>query len=188
MASDQDSEDEIDPILAQLEHVLDPLGPERVTEVMAWVRDFLRETPLLSYLCAEGEAGDVDWHAADAQHPGPWTTPKTYEFRLGAPSPIDPENTVFAIFHWYVQGIYVVYSFKAALLETGGALSMYTRDLVHKPRMASGIVTLTALYNDLKYHTDTTPWDDVAPEEDGPPEPPRPRAIAIAPSAQRSPS
>lgn len=168
MASDTNSEDQINPLLATLRQVLAPLGDERVDEVMGWATDYLATTPLISYLCAQGEANDVDWHPADATHAEPWTTPKTYEFRIGDVNPVDPENTVFAIFHWYVQGVFVVYSFKAGLVE-GGALGIYTRDLVFRPRMASGPVTLDALYADLDYHTHTTPWDDLEPDDERPP-------------------
>ncbi len=166
MASDADSEDEINPILGQLENVLTPLGEARRREVMSWVRDYLATTPLVSYLCAQGEPGDVDWHAPDAEHAVAWSTPKTYEFRLGDVNPLDPDNTVFAIFHWYVQGVFVVYSFKASVVDGGGALGIYTRDVVFRPRMASGPVTLNALYQDLDYHTHASPWDDVEPDDD----------------------
>lgn len=185
MASDSDSEDEINPILTQLENVLTPLGAARRGEVMRWVREYLETTPLVSYLCAQGEPGDVDWHAADAQHAEAWSTPKTYEFRLGDVNPLDPDNTVFAIFHWYVQGVFVVYSFKAGLLGDGRALGIFTRDLVFRPRMASGPVTLGALYADLDYHTHASPWDDIdGPDDDEPDAPGASRAL----SAVRSPS
>lgn len=166
MASDTDSEDQINPILESLERVLAPLGPERLREVMGWTREYLATTPLTSYLCAQGEPGDVEWHAPDAEHPKAWTSAKVYEFRIGEPNPLDPDNTVFAIFHWYIQGIFVVYSFKAGLLDDGGALGIFTRDQVFRPRMASGPVTLDALYADLDYHTHASPWDDDDPDDD----------------------
>lgn len=161
MASDTDSTNEVNPILEQLAQVLSPLGDERRDEVMTWAREYLATTPLTSYLCAQGEPGDVEWHAPDAEHPAQWSTPKTYEFRIGDVNPLDPDNTVFAIFHWYVQGTFVVYSFKAGLLEDGRALGIFTRDVVFRPRMSSGPMTLEAMYTDLDYHTHTTPWDEI---------------------------
>lgn len=180
MASDSSGEDQIDPILSSLEQVLSPLGPERLGEVMGWVRDYLATTPLISYLCMQGEPGDVDWHPPDAQHAEPWSTSKTYEFRIGDASPLDPDNTVFAIFQWYTQGAFVVYSFKAGLVEGGDALAIYSRDLVFRPRVASGPVTLDALFTDLDYHTHQTPWDDEEPDEPPAPAPNGSRGLLVA--------
>ncbi|MGH2997661.1 MAG: hypothetical protein ACRDNM_00015 [Gaiellaceae bacterium] len=156
--------------MQSLERVLEPFGPERRQEVLSWAAEHMQATPLIAYLCAVGEPGDADWHEPDAAHREAWSTPKTYEFRIGEASPLDPDNTVFAIFHWHVQGAFVVYSFKTGLLQSGAALAVYSRDLVFNPRFASGPVTLDALHADLEYHTHATPWDDV---DDGDPPPPR---------------
>jgi hypothetical protein len=153
MASDENAENEI---LTSMRNVLSPLGPERTEEILGWATTHLEDCPLLAYCCAQGETGDRD----------------AFEFRIGSPSPLDTENTVFAIFHWFAQGTAVVYSFKAALLEDGRALGVYTRDVVFRPRFLSGPVTLEAMFADLDYHLHATPWDDVedlgAPPSDEP--------------------
>jgi hypothetical protein len=152
MASDPDEQNEI---LEALERVLDPLEPARRAEVVEWAKAYLAECPLVSYLCAEGEPGDL----------------KVYEFKMAEPSPLDPGNTIFAIFHWFAQGVFVVYSFRAVALEDGSAAGTFTRDVVHKPRFASGPVTLQAMHADLEYHLHSSPWDDGAPDDpddDGP--------------------
>jgi len=148
MASDENP----NPILEALSRVLEPLGEPRKSEVLSWVGEHLQNTPLIVYLNAKAETGDLG----------------VYEFRVNEPNPINPTNTVFAIFHWHVQGCFVVYSLAAALTEDGGAQGMFTRNLVFEPRFAEGPVSLDALYNDLDYHLHATPWDDV---DDGPDDP-----------------
>jgi hypothetical protein len=153
MASDENENE----ILTALARVLEPLGAERQGEVLEWAKEHLAECPIFTYLCATGEAGDVDTvgHA------------KVYEYKIGEPHPLDESNTVFAILHWHTQGVFVVYSFKAVFLETGAAAGTFTRDLVFQPRFAQGPLTLEALYSDLEYHLKATPWDDV--EDPAPP-------------------
>jgi hypothetical protein len=109
----------------------------------------MKQTPILTYLNAKEEARDET----------------VYEFKLNEPNPLNTTYTVFAIFHWHVQGCFVVYSLAAVMTDDGGAQGMFTRDLVFEPRFASGPVSLDALYNDLDYHLHATPWDDVDPPE-----------------------
>jgi hypothetical protein len=150
MASDEN------PILEAVSRVLEPLGAERKAEVVTWVAEHMAQTPLTTYLYAKAEAGDA--------------TP--YHFEINSPNPLNPDTTVFAIFHWHVQGCFVVYSLAAVTTEDGGAQGMFTRDVVFEPRFASGPVSLDALYHDLNYHLHATPWDDIDPEDDVPPSSP----------------
>jgi len=139
-----------------LEHVLTPLEPDVRREVISWAKEHLSTTPIYWYLCAEREPGDSSKEDA-------------LEFKIGESSPLDPDNTVFAIFHWADQGTYVVYSFKAAIVaegeHQGAALGIFTRDIVHKPRFGSGPLTLQALVADLEYHLHETPWPDEPDDE-----------------------
>lgn len=153
-----------DQLQLMLEHVLEPLAPEVRTEILSLAREHLRTTPLYAFLSAEAEGYE--------------TRNEVFEFKVAEPNPIDPENTVFAIFFWHDQGVYVVYSFKAGIITEGegkgGALGIFTRDIVHKPRFASGPLTLDALVADLEFHLQETPWPDDEPDE---PEPPAPAAV-----------
>lgn len=167
MASDEN------PILEAVRRVLTPLPEPARGQVLALVAHHMQKVPLVSYVCAVGEASDAATHPADAEHPQPWTSPIAYEFRIGQPNPLDQANTVFAMFHWFAQGHVVVFSLNTAQLDTGDALAVYTRDVVFQPRFVSGPLSLDALAADLGYHLEATPWDDVdepdepddAPEE-----------------------
>jgi hypothetical protein len=168
MASDENENE----VLAALERVLEPLG-ERKAEVLSWAAEYLQSCPLLTYVAAQGEQEIETEYPPDAAHPHPWrasaTVPKVFEYKLGGPNPLDESYTIFAIFHWHTQGIFVVYSFKAAFLDNGGAVGVYVRDLVFRPRFAQGPVSLDALVSDLEYHTKATPWDDLPEEPESPP-------------------
>jgi hypothetical protein len=144
MASDDN------PILEALSRVLEPLGAERKEEVVTWVAEHMRQTPMTTYLYAKAEAGDET----------------IYAFEINKANPLNPDTTVFGIFHWHVQGCFVVYSLAAVSTDDGGAQGMFTRDVVFEPRFASGPVSIDALYNDLDYHLHASPWDDVEPESD----------------------
>ena len=113
-----------------LDTILAPLGDAR-KPVLAWVEREIETHAIVQYVYEEG--GPI---VGDAGGPQLW--------RLGQPSPIDGDETIFAMFHWESSKAIAVYSFKQ--VEDGGRTgTLFFRTLLFKPIHVHGPVSGSAL-------------------------------------------
>jgi hypothetical protein len=138
-------EDEID----MLRRVLEPLGGKRSEHLIALTRDYLENVSPLTWCAAQSEPGEPDGAAV---------------WQLGAPSPLNGDRVVFALFYDPDARCVVAYSFSAVKQEGfEGAVAIYHREYIYRPRYGTGPIALDALYNDLTFHL-TAVVDDEEPD------------------------
>lgn len=115
-------------IITILRGVLEPLGQERVEQIVSWVKREIHTRPLVAYC----------W---DAHLDAAWEITKD--------SPISEGRTVFAMLHWEAQRAVVAYCFKK--IEVGGREAVqFFRELIMDPKHITGPVSHNALFEDLR--------------------------------------
>lgn len=138
--------DQVNPIVAMLANVLEPLGEEKRDQILQWVEHEIDTRPIVAY-CADDQ----------------------FSWDIGGPDPLAPEGqprTIFAMLE--VDNTIVVFSFAEIPVPGGNAIQFF-RDVVYEPKRSAGPLNHEALFRELQtYLTGVDP--------DGPPlEAARPR-------------
>ena len=136
-------EEETKTILDALSELLEPLGKKRKELILGWVAREVQTHAIVQYVYEEGppmtRVRDESGHDVELGGPQVW--------RIGEPSPLVPEETVFAMFHTE-QGAVTAYSFKPVEVD-GRAAVYFFRSLICKPIHVHGPVHHDALTAEL---------------------------------------
>lgn len=162
-------------MLEVLSALLSPLGEKRRKLIMGWVTREIHAHALVQYVYEEGPPltkakDEATGETYDAGGPQIWL--------IGKPSPLDPSETVFAMFETDGPAV-AVYSFKPVEVD-GREATFFFRSIIFKPIHIHGPVHHDALTGELgaflddeddepadKHRTNGASYSDDDEERDG---------------------